>query len=149
MRSYPEPAKVELEGLRRRQLMDSEESGYREQEQADLRQAQREQLEAALTAQRSAEARLGETERQGAQLEQALEASESRCKEHALALSNLQGLLEQLQAQARAAMRRAQTRPARERRRSGASTILRHLAHAVARAPVRRLLTRQSSSSSA
>ena len=93
--------KLELEGLRRRQLVESEESGHNEKQLADLQHAQRQQLEAALAAQSSVEERLSETTRQAEQLDRAREASEHRCAEQAVALSNLQGVLEHLQSQAR------------------------------------------------
>ena len=76
--------KLELEGLRRRQLVESEESGHNEKQLADLQHAQRQQLEAALAAQSSVEERLSETTRQAEQLDRAREASEHRCAEQAV-----------------------------------------------------------------
>ena len=99
--------KLELEGLRRRQLVESEESGHKEEELADLQHVQHAQLEAALVAQRSAEERLSETSRHAEQLDRARGASEHRCAEQAVALSNLQGVLEHLQSQARPSGARA------------------------------------------
>lgn len=93
--------KLELEGLRRRQLAESEEIGHHEEKLADLQHAQQARLEAALAAQRSAEERLSEKTRHAEQLDRAREASEHRSAEQAVALSNLQGVLEHLQSQAR------------------------------------------------
>ena len=93
--------KLELEGLRRRQLAESEEIGHQEEKLADLQHAQQARLEAALAAQRSAEERLSEKTRHAEQLDRAREASEHRSAEQAVALSNLQGVLEHLQSQAR------------------------------------------------
>lgn len=93
--------KLELEGLRRRQLAESEEIGHQEEKLADLQHALQARLEAALAAQRSAEERLSEKTRHAEQLDRAREASEHRSAEQAVALSNLQGVLEHLQSQAR------------------------------------------------
>ena len=92
--------RTELEGLRRRQLLESEESGSKEEALVGLQHAQHAQLEAALDAQREAEERLGETAARAAQLDRARQAAEDRCAEQAVALGNLQGVLEHLQSQA-------------------------------------------------